>query len=85
MSAIDLSLKLNLQRFAIVALALALIAGHINVWQEMHLDLDYAVALTLLATTTFDIEREPPGLVPARLGFRQAGEPISRIGVNAPV
>ena len=43
----------------------------------MHLDLDHAVALAGLAAPALHIEAEPPGLVAARLGFRQAGEPVA--------
>ena len=43
----------------------------------MHLDLDDAVALAGLAAAALDVEREAPGLVAARLRFRQAGEPFA--------
>ena len=43
----------------------------------MHLDLDDAVALAGLAAAALDVEGEAPGLVAARLGFGQAGEPFA--------
>src|SRR6202035_1910846 len=72
-----LALEQHLQRLAVVALALADIAGDVDVGQEVHLDLDDAVALAGLAAAALDVEREPPGLVAARLGFGQAGEPFA--------
>ena len=49
-------LELNIKRFAIVAKALAGIAGYIDVWKEMHLDFDQAIALAGLAPPAFDVE-----------------------------
>ncbi len=69
--------ELDLQRFAIVALALADIAGDIDVGQEVHLDLQHAVALARLAAPALDVEAEPAGLVAARPAFRQFGEPVA--------
>ena len=39
-----LALELHLERLAVVALAVALLAGHVDVGQEVHLDLDLPVA-----------------------------------------
>jgi hypothetical protein len=50
----------HLQRFAIVALPLAHIAGDVDVGEKMHLDLHQAVALTGLTTAPLDVEREAP-------------------------
>ena len=47
---------LDLQRFAVVALAVTNIARHINIRQKVHLYLDDAIALTRFATTAFDVE-----------------------------
>ena len=76
-SAIDLPLNSDFQRLAVVALALADVAGDVDVGQEVHLDLDDAVALAGLAAAALDVEGEAAGLVAARLGFRQAGEPFA--------
>jgi hypothetical protein len=44
-----LALVADLQRLAVVALAVADVAGHVDVRQEVHLHLDQAVALAGLA------------------------------------
>ena len=49
----------------VVALATAHVARHINVRQEMHLDLDDAVALAGFATATFHVEAEAAGHIAA--------------------
>jgi hypothetical protein len=49
----------HVERFAVVALALADVAGDVDVGQEVHLDLDDAVALARLAAPALDVEREP--------------------------
>jgi hypothetical protein len=60
-----LALVADLQRLAVVALALADVAGHVDVGQEVHLDLDDAVALAGLAAPALDVEAEAAGLVAA--------------------
>ena len=69
--------EFDLQRFAVVARALALVAGDVDVGQEVHLDLDDAVALARFAAPALDVEREPARQIAARLGFGQAREPIA--------
>jgi hypothetical protein len=61
------ALPLHLQRFAVVAFAVAFLARHIDVGQEVHLDLDQAVAAAGFAPAALYVEAEPPGLVAARL------------------
>jgi len=58
-------------------LPLQTFAGDVDVGQEVHLDLDDAVALAGLAAAALDVEREAPGLIAARLGFGEAGEPFA--------
>ena len=53
-----LALVLHLQRFAVIAFAMADVARHIHVRQEVHLDLDYTIALTRFAAAALDVERE---------------------------
>ncbi len=77
------ALELDFQRLAIVAVALAGLAGDVDVGQEVHLDLDDTVALAGLAAPALDVEAEPPRLVAARLGFGQAGEPVADRGEGA--
>src|SRR5690606_2373897 len=62
---------------AVVARALAGLAGDIDIRQEMHLDLDDAIALARLAPPALDVEAEPPRLVAARLRLRQARKPVA--------
>src|SRR5215203_2153500 len=67
-----LALKPDLERLTVVALAVALLAGHVDVGKEVHLDLDLSVAATDLAAPTLDVEAEAAGLVaagPGLLGF----------------
>jgi hypothetical protein len=54
----DLALELDVQRLAIVAFAVAGVAGDIDIGQEVHLDLDDAIALAGLAAAALDVERE---------------------------
>ena len=61
----------HLQRLAVVAFALADVAGDIDVGQKVHLDLDDAVALAGFAAAALDVEREPPRQIAARLGLGQ--------------
>jgi hypothetical protein len=68
---------MHIQRFAVVALAVADVAGDIDIRQEVHLDLDDAVALAGLATAALDVEGETAGLIAARLCLRQAGKPVA--------
>jgi hypothetical protein len=56
-----LALEQHFESFAVVALALADVAGDVDVGQEVHLDLDDAVALAGLAAAALDVEREAPG------------------------
>ena len=80
------SLVAHLQRLAVVALAVAHVAGDVEVGQEMHLDLGDAVALAGLATAALDVEGEAPGVIPALACLGHAREQLpdgreqSRIG-----
>ena len=61
-----LALEADVQRLAVVALAVALLARDVDVRQEVHLDLDLAVAAADLAAAALDVEREAARLVAAR-------------------
>src|SRR5690606_10217293 len=50
----------DLEGLAVVALAMADIAGHVHVGQEVHLDLDQPVALAGFAATAADVEGKTP-------------------------
>src|SRR5690606_23328092 len=71
------ALEENFERFAIVALAVANVAGDVDVRKEVHLDLDDAVALAGLTASALDVEREPTRLVTARFGLWQTGKPVA--------
>src|SRR5690606_4494803 len=68
----------DLQRLAVVALALADVAGHVHVRQEVHLDLDQAVALAGLAAATTHVEAEASRRVAARTRLGHLGEQLAQ-------
>src|SRR6185369_15703929 len=59
--------------------------GDVDVGEEVHLDLQQAVALACLAAAALDVEGEAAGLVAARLRLGQAGEPVADHGEGAGV
>src|SRR3989442_869931 len=69
-----LAFVVDVERLAVVALALAHVAGDVDVGQEVHLDLHEAVALARLAAPALDVEREAPGLVAAHPRLLRPGE-----------
>src|SRR5262249_47771970 len=71
-----LAAVLDLQRLAVVAPALALLARYVDIGQEVHLDGDDAVALARLASAALDVERESPRLETPLLRVRHHREEI---------
>ncbi|OPZ82264.1 MAG: hypothetical protein BWY77_00252 [bacterium ADurb.Bin431] len=71
-----LPLVFDLEGLAVVALALADLAGDVYIRQKMHLDLQDTVALAGLTAAALDVKTEASGLVAADLGLRQLGEEI---------
>ena len=69
-----LALVGDLERLAVVARALADLARHVDVGQEVHLDLDLPVALARLAAAARDVEAEAARRVAARLRVRRRRE-----------
>ena len=69
-----LALVVHLQRVGVVPGAVADLAGHVDVGQELHLDLDGAVARAGLAPAALDVEREPAGLIATDLGLGRLRE-----------
>ncbi len=55
----------DIECFAVIALALATVAGYIDVRQKVHFHLDESVTLAGLAASTAHIERESSHLVSA--------------------
>ena len=62
---------------------MTLLAGHLDVGQEIHLDGLVAIAATGLAASALDVEREAAGLVAADLCFRQVDEQRTDIAEDA--
>ncbi len=79
------ALELHLQRFAVVALAVAHVAGDVDVRQEVHLDLDHAVALAGLAAAALHVEAEAARLVAAHARLGQLGKQLADRGEDAGV
>src|SRR6202171_2402940 len=79
------ALEAHLQRLAVVALALAHLAGDIYVGQEVHLDLDHPVTLAGLAAAALDVEGEAPWAIAALAGLGQGREQLPDVGEDAGV
>ena len=79
------ALEVDLEGVAVVAAALAHLAGHVHVGQEVHLDLDGAVALAGVAAAPADVEGEPAGHVSTHLRLRGAGEELADVVEDAGV
>ena len=67
----------DVQRLPVIALAVADFAGDIDIRQELHFDLDDAVALAGFAAPALDIEGEAAGPVAAGAGLRGLGEELA--------
>ena len=80
-----LALEADLERLAVVALAVALLARHVDVRQEVHLDLDLAVAAADLAAAALDVEAEAARLVAARPRLLRAARTGRGSESNTPV
>ena len=74
-----LAFKAHFQRLAVIAFAVAHLARHIHIWQEIHLNAFVAVALASLAASATDVKGEASRLVPAYLRFGQADKQIADI------
>jgi hypothetical protein len=69
-----LALVVHGERVTVVALSVADLAVDVDVGQEVHLDLDGAVARTCLAAAALDVEAEPAGLIAAHLRLGRLAE-----------
>ena len=78
-----LALVPYLQRFPVVALALADVAGHIDVRQEMHFYLGHAVTLAGLAASALDVEAKSARFVTAGSSFLCARKKLPNRSENA--
>ena len=68
---------LDVERLPVVSPPLALLARHVDVGQEVHLDRDHPVALTGLTSSALDVEGEAPRPEPTRLGLRHHREQLA--------
>ena len=75
---------MDLQCFAVVALAVADFAGHIDIRQEIHLDLDQPSPEQASQRPPLTLNEKRPGLYPRALASGIDAK-SSRIGVNSPV
>ena len=69
-----LALVLDIERFAVVALAVTDVARHVDVGQKVHFHLEHAVALARFAAAALHVERETARIVAAFLRCRHARE-----------
>ena len=67
----------DLQGLAVVAPSAALIAGHVHIGEEVHVDLQLAVALAFLTTPARGVETEAPGFVTAHPRHRELSEELA--------
>src|SRR5205814_8641391 len=72
-----LALERDVERVAVVASALAHLTRDVHIGQEVHLDLDRAVACTRLAAASLDVEREPARLVTTHPRFLGLAEQLA--------
>ncbi len=73
------ALEQDLERVPVVPSALAHFTRHVHVRQEVHLDLDRAVAGAGLAAAAGHVEREPTGLITTDLGLVGLGEQLADV------
>ena len=69
-----LAVDADVEHLGLESLAAALVAGHVDVGHEHHLDLEIAGALAGLAAAACDVEAEGAGRVPALPRQRRIGE-----------
>ena len=75
----------DLERLPVVARTVAHLAGNVDVRQEVHLDLDLAIAFAGLAAPARNVEAEAAGTVAARAALGRAGEQGAQIVPEADV
>ncbi len=68
---------MDLEGFAVVAFAVADFARYVDVGQEVHFDLDDAVAFTVFAAPALDIKTKTAGAVTTQFGFGYAGKQLT--------
>ena len=73
----------NLKRLTIIALAMTFGALDVDIGQEVHLDLDDAIALAVLAAPTFNIKAKAPWLVAADIRLRRTRKKLANLRKDA--
>ena len=81
-----LALEVHLEGLPVVPRPVADLARHVDIGEEVHLDLQRAVARAGIAPTSLDVEGEATGLVATDLGLARLGEettdPVEDPGVG---
>ena len=80
-----LALVVHFEGFAVVALAVAGFAGHVHVRQEVHFNLQGAVAGAVLAAATLNVKRESTRGVAAHFRFAGLCEQLTDVVEHAGV
>ena len=70
----------HLEGFAVITFAMTILARHLDVGQEIHLDSLISITAAGFATTTLDIERESARFVTTNLSLRQVYKQLTDIG-----
>src|SRR5262249_50859714 len=77
--------KLHLEHLAVVPRAVTNLARHVDIGQELHLDLDDAVALAVLTAPALDVEAEAARLVATHLRLGHARVQVADMREHAGV
>src|SRR5690625_1669373 len=80
-----LALEPDLEGVPVVTGTLALLAGNIDVWKEVHLDLDRSVPSTRFTSATLDVEAETPRQIASYFRFLCLGEQFPDVVEHAGV
>ena len=80
-----LALEAHLKSLAVIALAVADLAGDVDIRQEVHLYLQQAVAAAGLAAAALDVEGEAPLAVATELCVLRRGEKLAYVAENTGV
>ena len=75
----------HFQRFTVIAFAFALVARHVDVWQEVHFHLDHTVALAGFAAAALNVKAETTRVVAAAARLGYAGEQFTHRGEDTGV
>ena len=74
--------KRDVQRVAVITGSLAHLARHVNIWKEMHFNLDRSITGAGFAATTRNIETETTWLIAAHFRFGGCRKQLSNVVEN---